>query len=152
MARGSHRGLLSTCVLLGALMTAHETRAFCRTTTCDPYDPNAADACQYFTDGCATNGIPLYWAPPCLSFSVQQDGSPLRGITWETLNSVIGSAYFAWSHADCGRGQVPSLQVFLRSPVFCSQVQYNTGANQPNANIGMFRDHALVASERVTWP
>jgi hypothetical protein len=137
VARGSYRGFLSACVLLGVLMTGRETRAYCRTTTCDPH---AADACQYYTDGCATNGHPLSWAPACLSFSAQQDGSPRLGISWATLNSLMDDAYFAWTHADCGRGQVPSLQVFLRSPVFCSLVQYNAGADQPNANIVMFRD------------
>jgi hypothetical protein len=121
-------------------MTTRETRAFCRTTTCDPNDPNAADACERDADGCATNGFELYWAPACISFSVQQDGSTMCEIPWWTLHSAVGNAYFNWTHADCGGGRIPSLQVFLRSPVFCSQVQYNTGANQPNASIWMFRD------------
>jgi hypothetical protein len=141
VARASYRGVLAACALLGVLMITRETRAYCRTTTCDPYHADAADACQYYSDGCPINGYPLFWTPACLSFSAQQDGSALQGISWETLNGALSTAYFNWMHADCGRTQVPSLQIFLRSPVYCSRVQYNTGADRPNANIWMFRDH-----------
>ena len=140
MVPASYRGFLSACALLGVLMATRETRAFCRTTTCDPNDPSATDYCQYYDNGCAANGFPLQWKPACIAFSAQQDGSQRLGMGWKTLNGLIGSAYFNWMHADCGAGLIPSMQVFLRSPVYCGQVQYNTGAKEPNANIWMFRD------------
>jgi hypothetical protein len=140
VARADCRGLLAACALLGVVLTTRETRAFCRTMTCDPNDPNATDACQYTDVGCALNGFPLQWKPACLGFSAQQDGSERLGIGWNALNGLMGTAYFNWTHADCGSGQKPSLEVFLRSPVYCDQVQYNAGAKEPNANIWMFRE------------
>jgi MYXO-CTERM domain-containing protein len=114
--------------------------AYCLTTTCDPVSPTAANACQYDSDGCATNGTPVHWPEACVAFSVQKDGSPLRGITFDTMQAMTSDAYYSWSHADCGGGLVPSIGLYMRSPVNCSRIEYNRDA--PNANIWMFRDQA----------
>jgi hypothetical protein len=133
----SSRGLVALLGLLGVCLASARAEAYCQTTTCNAKDPTAADACQYDAQGCATNGFKLYWPNACVSISTQADGSPLRGITSDTMNSMVGDAYYNWTNVDCG-GQVPSIQVFTRSPVSCHQVQYNS--RQPNANIWMFRD------------
>ena len=83
------------------------------------------------------NGTPLYWPNACVSFSVQKDGSPLRGIGFAAFDAVVSDALYEWSHVDCGSGE-PSIELFDRSPVDCARVQYNS--NAPNANLWMFRD------------
>jgi hypothetical protein len=122
------------------LLFATNAHAYCRTTTCDATITTGPDACQY-VDDCATNGIPLAWPNACVAFSVQQDGSPRRGIDYKTFDAVVSDALWHWSNVDCGGGP-PSILLFDRSPVACNEVQYNADAKQPNANIWMFRDTA----------
>jgi hypothetical protein len=140
--------LVSAVGLAGACLLATDARAYCRTTTCDPTHPTAPDACQY-EDGCAQNGIPLFWPNACVAFSVQQTGSPLRNIDFATFDAVVSDVLYEWSHVDCGGGS-PSIQLFDRSPVACARVEYNADAKQPNANIWMFRDAAWPHGGRGT--
>jgi predicted Zn-dependent protease len=131
--------------LLGVSAAAGRAAAYCRTTTCDTSQlPPATGACQYDADGCAINGVPLSWPQACVAFSVQKDASPLRGIAFGTMQSVVADVYANWEGVDCGGGLGPSIQVFDRSPVNCNQVEYNRKSDQPNANVWMFRDE--------TWP
>ncbi len=125
-----------------ALAFTNPAQAYCRTTTCDTSRSPAEGGCQYDQDDCATNGVPLAWPQACVSFSVQKDASPLRGISFDVMQNVVDGAYANWTQADCGGGVLPSIQVSDLSPVNCDQVQYNQGANEPNANIWMFRDRS----------
>jgi hypothetical protein len=138
--RSRQHAILGAGLLLGALTAARETPAYCRTTTCDPHNPASPDACVDDSYGCAVNGKPLHWAPACLSFSVQQDGSPRRGITYDAMYRAVSAAYFNWTNVTCPDGGSPSLKAFMIGPVACDQVQYNTNPKTPNANIWMFRD------------
>lgn len=115
----------------GALHTA-DAWGFCQTTTCDP-----ATECDYDSDGCATVGTPLSWGSACISFSVQRDGSEKRDISFATLHEIATGAFDKWLSVECTRG-LPSLQAEDRSPVTCSEPEYNT--SHPNANVIMFRD------------
>jgi hypothetical protein len=133
---------------LALLLFAPGAWAYCRTRSCDHHRPEAADACQYDQactdahpavpplDCCATNGVPIAWPEACVSFSVQQDGSKLRGISVEVFDELVQGALFKWSHVDCGREALPSIELFDRSPVSCAKVE----ADRPGANIWMFRD------------
>jgi hypothetical protein len=133
----STRALGAGLLALSVLGSSARADAFCRTTTCDP-GSTGADACRW-DDGCLVGGLPLYWKQPCVSFSVQQDGSPLRGITYDEANRIIANALFKWTTADCG-GAAPSLAFSATQPVSCHRQEYNSDA--PNANIWMFRDDA----------
>ncbi len=124
--------LISGLCGLVVLMGAQNAWAFCRTTTCDP-----ATECRYNSRGCATEGLPLEWSGGCVSFSVQRDGSPKRGISYDKAHSITQHAFDKWTNADCGSG-IPSLTASDRSPVSCSDPEYNSDA--PNANVVMFRD------------
>ncbi len=125
---------------LAALFIVTNVGAFCRTTTCNPNDSTAPNACQYDSNGCPTNGSVLSWPQACVAFSIQKDASPLRNITFDTMETVTGDAYNQWSLMDCGGGLVPSIGLVMRSPVDCDAVEYNRIPGQPNANIWMFRD------------
>lgn len=107
--------------------------AYCRTTTCIP-----GEDCEYdYETGCALTGTPLEWKRPCVSFAVQKDGSPLRGISYDTAHSIIEGAYAAWLASSCD-GALPSVDIADFGAVSCNQPQYNQGG--PNANVWMFRD------------
>jgi hypothetical protein len=113
--------------------------AYCRATTCNQ-NSDGDDACvEDEQSGCTTGGLPLHWGPRCVSYSVQEDGSPLRGISYDLADQIIGSALRKWTTVDCG-GQPPTLEFWPTEPVHCNRHEYNDDA--PNANLWMFRDGA----------
>jgi len=130
--------------LLGAAVWfgASNANAFCRTTTCDA-DGSTAN-CVLDSSGCATAGHPLLWQTECLSFSVEQDGSPKRHVSFSTFDHVIQLAFQQWASADCGGGTHPSFRIWdfdqRYGPSLCNQPEYNDEA--PNADTWMFQDAA----------
>ncbi|HTQ07147.1 MAG TPA: matrixin family metalloprotease [Polyangiaceae bacterium] len=122
---------------------------YCRTKACDnqpAYDDiwqTAPDPpCIRDSVGCLIEGTPLYWPQSCISFSVQQDGSPEQHIDYQLAHDTITKAFYAWLNVDCGGGLPPSVAIADYSPAVCDQIEYNK--DQPNANVFMFRDG--------TWP
>jgi hypothetical protein len=113
-----------------------QASAFCRTTTCDPMDPK--QNCIKDGTNCITSGRPLFWESLCVSFGVQQDGSPLRNIPFDVAIEVVSDGFLAWINADCGGGARPSLLMATQGKIICDQQDYNSDG--PNANIWVFRD------------
>jgi hypothetical protein len=142
VGRTNLRGALSVAAALS--LASPRALAFCQTTTCDASGSQVG--CAVDADGCSTKGQPLYWAEGCLSFGVQEGGSPRRDITWQKADSIITTAFQQWVSADCGSGAHPSFKMWdldqAYGPMICDEVQFNQ--NAPNANIWMFRD--------ATWP
>jgi predicted Zn-dependent protease len=132
---------LRALVVMSTLCASSRAFGFCRTTTCDPKSVDPSTACR-FANGCPATGKPLFWSGLCTSFSIQQDGSPLRNITTEQAHEAIARAFAVWRMADCGNGQHPSIEVTPKADVSCATQEYNQHAG--NANIWMFRDD--------TWP
>lgn len=127
------KALLALASGTTALLVSGSALAFCRTTTCIP-----GDDCEYDpATGCALSGIPLEWKRPCVSFTVQRDASPLRGITYDRAHEIIEGAYSTWLASSC-EGGLPSVDIADLGAVSCNEPQYNQGG--PNANVWMFRD------------
>ena len=131
----------SAALLVAVLLVAPRAAAYCRTTTCDFTDP-LAECVPDEQPGCVTKGKPLYWPERCISFGVQQDGSPSRGIPYEEADRIIQQAFQQWISVDCGGGARPSLKVWdIAAPyggIICNEPEFNE--NEPNANVWMFRD------------
>jgi hypothetical protein len=109
--------------------------AFCRTTTCDP----KIETCTKDPEtGCILQGKNLFWRERCVSFGTQEDGSPRRGISYETADHIFQEAFSAWMLADCGGGAHPSIQMWDFGPIVCNEPEFNDFL--PNANVWMFRD------------
>ena len=121
-----------------ALFASVHSEAYCSTTTCDPKS-EGADACEE-VDGCLTGGLPLFWKQRCVTYSVQQDGSPRLHIAHDDADVLIGNALRKWTAVDCGGGTSPSIEIFSTPPVACDRAEYNAHAG--NANLWMFRDSA----------
>lgn len=117
-----------------ALLAPTRAQAYCRTYTCQ-----AKKNCVDDDLGCPVGGAPLFWPRRCLSFSVQQDASPARGITLGDAESVLDVAYRTWTSVTCG-GTSPSIEVVRFPSVACATVEFNECDH--NANIWMFRDEA----------
>lgn len=123
--------------------------AYCRTTTCDPTVD--AEECLPDAQGCLQKGELLYWKEACATFSVQQDGSPKRSITYDAANAAATRAFASWTNADCS-GELPSIGIVPTGAVECREPEYNgrrvvdgkVVPPGPNANIIVFHDE--------TWP
>jgi hypothetical protein len=121
--------LIRAATFLAALGFAGSASAYCRTTTCDSEKMECPP--------CAAPGLPLYWRSSCVSFGVQQDGSPLRGITYDETHAIVAEAFQKWKSAQCAGG-TPSFEMADLGAISCGEPQYNQIA--PNANVWMFRD------------
>jgi hypothetical protein len=124
---------------LVALALTPRAEAFCRARTCDTTDPQ--QHCKIDTNLCVTSGYLLHWPTGCVTFDVQQDGSPKLGISATAAAEATTAAFRAWKASDCN-GAEPALEVGTFGPVACDESRYNSAGK--NANIVMFRDD--------TWP
>lgn len=112
-----------------------DAHAFCLTRGCN----DAKQDCEYDdVHHCLQTGHLLHWGSSCVSFDVQRDGSPLRGISYEDAHEAIRAGFQEWLNADCGDGQGPGIKIVDFGPVECRDAEYNQDA--PNANVFMFRD------------
>ena len=120
--------------LVSALAVAAPAAAYCRSNTCDL----RTESCERDDDGCVISGHSLSWASSCVTFAIQQDGSPKWDISEQRFAEEVNAAFERWLEVDCGDGQTPKLEVQNIGPVECDKVEYNQ--RNGNANIFMFRD------------
>ncbi|MBM4363345.1 MAG: matrixin family metalloprotease, partial [Deltaproteobacteria bacterium] len=136
---GGHPGALAAAAALLLLLCPARAAAFCRTTTCDR-SPTPA-GCTRDDDGCSS-GTPLFRESPCLSFSIQKDGSPRRGIGPEVLRETVSRAFQGWLSADCGGGRGPDFSMWdlteSRGFAACDEAEFNPKGG--NANVWLFLD------------
>lgn len=138
----------AVCAFIALSSTTAE--AFCRTTTCDQ-NVSCLDhperCCRYNPEGCEVNGTPLFWASSCVSYSIQEDGSPLQGISATDLQGVVGQAFDRWLSASCFGATSLSLSVEDRGFAACSRQEFNKGPKARNANIWTFDDDEMAMSD-----
>ncbi|HVW26254.1 MAG TPA: matrixin family metalloprotease [Polyangiaceae bacterium] len=113
--------------------------AYCEATTC-----GAASGTQCPRDamGCVTSGEHLSWSTGCVSFAVDEHGSPKRNITYDVFDRIVRTSLQQWLAVDCGGGRHPSIALWdaadFAGPLLCDEPEYNqTG---PNANGWILRD------------
>ena len=116
-------------VLVLGLTWSGIAQAFCRTTTCKN--------CEQPSDGCVTQGIPLFWPVACVSYDLQKDAS--RWASLDEASAVADRAFKAWTDVTCA-GQKVSLSVTNGGSVSCKKHEYNdqSHTNGGNANIIIF--------------
>lgn len=127
----SSRCFLGPGVVLAVLLGAAPAGAYCRTYTCQ-----ATKSCE-LVDGCWVGGHPLFWPERCISFSVNERGSPLRGIVASDAEAALDRAYSTWEAVDCGGGP-PSIEIFQYPQVACDVAEFNQC--DENANLWVFLD------------
>lgn len=129
---------LSTLSLL--VLVQSEAFAYCRTTTCAQKDPPAECLPGTFVGSCQMAGLPLAWPSPCVSYSVNLNGSKTQQITADDLEARLRVAYDNWQNVTCASaaGAKPNISVVTFEQVECSEVRYNKAS--ANQNVWMFRD------------
>jgi hypothetical protein len=128
---------LTLAALIVAAPAPGDALAFCRTTTCDKN-------CLPDRNGCATRGEYVYWPDACVTYAVQDKGSPLRGISAYETDQVMRNAFSAWLGADCPGGGHPSIGVVPLGGASCDKVEFNAPRSgrplSANANLVIYRD------------
>ena len=134
----------SSCLaLLGAawlLAAPGEAHAYCRTRTCEFFDPDKKPCPIDAATGCSMDGEFVFWADACIPFAVQRDGSIMEGIEAAEVEPLIAAGFEEWSRAECAGGGSPELSAASQGPVACNAVEYNCEVPELNSNIIMFRD------------
>jgi len=125
--------LLSVGCGLALFGASLDASAYCLTRGCN----ERTQSCAYEA-GCLVSGPLLHWPSSCISFDLQQDGSPRRGLGYAETHEALIGAFDQWLNADCGDGKKPNVTITDFGPVACHEAEYNQDA--PNANIVMFRD------------
>jgi hypothetical protein len=136
--RGS-RWPLGTLLVGAVLLLCRPAAAFCKATTCDAA---SSVACPLDASGCVTGGHPLSWATGCISFAVDEAGSPKRGISYQAFDDTVRIALQQWLAVDCGDGKHPSIALWdagdFAGPLVCDEPEYSQEG--PNANAWILRD------------
>lgn len=112
-----------------------EGSAYCRTASCGT-GTNAHTA-QVCTPSIDTDcGRPLYWAHPCVTFSVQEQAS--LEVTYSATETALTDAFKTWMNARCVGGGTPRMRITEAAAAVCDRHEYNQRAG--NANVVMYRD------------
>lgn len=127
--------LLSGLACVAVLFASSGAAAFCRTTTCDPNNPQAG--CEVDANLCVVSGLPLAWASSCVTVAVHDLGSPRNGLSYDDVETVVQQAFAAWNDVSCPGGK-PSIQANVIGAVECGVSEYNSRVG--NANIVLFRE------------
>jgi len=123
-------------VLLAVALWPRPALAYCRTTTCAVTHP--PPECVRDLNNCWASGIPLFWRPRCLTFSVGAAGSPALGLDYAAAEALVDSGFQLWPSVLCGGAFAPTIEVKSRGPELCEQREFNSTG--PNANAVLFRD------------
>jgi hypothetical protein len=125
---------LAAALGLLSLAASSDALAYCRTTSCG--DKGTGEKCNPV--GPADCGVPLFWASPCVGYSVQKDAS--QDVTFATTEAILAKAFAVWTGADCAAGGNPRMKVVELAPAVCAKHEYNQ--TKGNTNLVVFRDDA----------
>jgi hypothetical protein len=115
------------------LFAAGPAFAFCRTLTCE-----TTRDCRDGADGCPAGGVPVSWQSACLSYAIQNAGSPKLGFDAARVGVVVAEEFGRWAQASCLDGAAPAFRALSRGQVECDQVEYSCAHD--NVNVIVFRD------------
>jgi Matrixin len=126
--------LVACAIVLAVAAVAAPAHAYCRTSSCDLHPESWHVCTPSEPDDC---GTPLFWAKPCVEWSLQKDAS--TQVTFAQAEQIVTAAFATWMSAPCPGGDTPRINLTEAEPAECHQIEYNQTAG--NANIIMFRDN-----------
>ncbi len=132
--RSEHRrfGLaIGLCLGLAALLPARPALAYCRTSSCG--DNGTGQNCLPVQNGDC--GLSLFWASPCVGYSIQQDAS--AKVSFADVQRIMKDSFAAWEDATCSGGN-PRIAATELAASECTKHEYNQ--EKGNTNLIVFRD------------
>jgi Matrixin len=141
---GGGKRLVGSALFLLAALASSDARAFCQTTTASP--PRSYRPSQ----GCFTEGLPVYWKNACVGYSVQSDAS--IHVSYDEAVDIIDTAFQAWTTATCD-GSPVGIAASNTGSVTCNEVGYNSpesNGRRGNQNLIVFRDRSWPYEDGAT--
>jgi len=136
------RRLVGLGFALAAAVSAPSAHAYCRTMSCELGEADRIIKCARDANQCVTDGQPLHWASPCLTYSVQLDGSPVLGLDADQMQALVAEAFAAWQGAHCPGGGSPRFLATFQGYVSCDRHEFVCGGAAKNVNEIMFHDQS----------
>lgn len=131
-------GVLAFALAFALPTVAH---AYCRTTSKD------LPAGYRITDGCFTEGLPLFWRGACVSYDVNRAAASY--IPLSVAQNIIDTAFATWSNTTCGADGTPiGITAKNLGPVDCATPFYDKYGG-PNQNLIVFREDAWPYSDAM---
>lgn len=96
--------------------------------------------CRRDAHECVTEGNPLHWPSPCLTYAVQRDGSPAAGIDAAEFQLMVEQAFLAWEQVSCPGGGSPRFHAQFQGLVSCHRREAVCGTAEKNVNVMMLHD------------
>ncbi|HEY0468751.1 MAG TPA: matrixin family metalloprotease [Polyangiaceae bacterium] len=152
-ARGAKLGAAALCVVY-ALGWTTRAQAFCRSMSCE-LGEKSNNPCPRDENQCVTKGHALHWANPCLTYTIQVDGSPRSKLDADQVQAFVAQAFNAWKSAHCPGGGSPRFEAQFEGFVSCDRREAICDGADKNVNEVMFHDSSwLYGSNRmgVTTP
>lgn len=122
-----------------ALAWTSNASAFCRTMSCE-LGEREDNPCPRDENQCVTKGKPLHWASPCLTYTVQVDGSPKSKLDADEVQALVAQAFNAWKAARCPGGGSPRFEAQFEGYVSCDRQEVICESAAKNDNVVMFHD------------
>ena len=89
---------------------------------------------------CVTEGQPLHWDSPCLTYSVQLDGSARSALDADQVQGLAAEAFAIWQEAPCPGGGTPRFRTQFQGYVSCDRKNAVCGGADQNVNVIMLHD------------
>ena len=139
-ARGATLGIVALCVV-SSLGWTTRAQAYCRSMTCELGNKTDVDPpCPRDENQCVTQGQPLHWGSPCLTYTVQVDGSPKSKLDADQIQAFVAQAFDAWKSARCPGGGSPRFEAAFEGFVSCDRHERICESADKNVNAVMFHD------------
>jgi predicted Zn-dependent protease len=122
---------LAASLGLATLLPARSAQAYCRTASCG----NAGTGQICIPAQTGDCGLTLFWASPCVGYSIQQDAS--AKVSFDVIAKVMKASFATWETAACSVGN-PRILVTELAKASCTKHEYNQ--NDGNTNLIVFRD------------
>jgi hypothetical protein len=132
--RSDHRGVGVAIALISGLATllpAAPAFAYCRTSSCGL--AGTGQLCLPAQTGDC--GLPLFWASPCVGYSIQKDAS--KKASFAVVEKIMKDSFAAWEGATCSGGN-PRIVATELAAAECTKHEYNQ--TKGNTNLIVFRD------------
>ena len=113
--------------------------AFCRTMSCE-LGEKSTNPCPRDENQCVTKGHALHWPSPCLTYTVQVDGSARSKLDADEVQAFVAQAFNAWKAARCPGGGSPRFEVQFQGYVSCNRQEAICESPAKNDNVVMFHD------------
>ncbi|HYQ46130.1 MAG TPA: matrixin family metalloprotease [Polyangiaceae bacterium] len=143
--RGAKLGVAALCVI-PTLAWSTSAFAYCLAMSCE-LGEKSNNPCPRDENKCVTQGEPVHWGSPCLTYTVQVDGSPKSKLDADEVQAYVAQAFNAWKSVRCPGGGSPRFQAQFAGYVSCDRHEVMCENAAKNDNVIMFHDQTWVTPD-----